>query len=274
VSGSGAPQRLAPAGFAGKRGYGWVAAASLLVPVMMIGAYIILILTSEVGATGAAWEALGLAFVLVLWWLFRVLTEHAAISRAIAIGDADRVLELADHSLARRRRAASKARMHVYRALAREIRGEWADALAEVDAAKVETISGAPRKAWELFAATVKVAAYVETGKVAEARAVLDAGVEPNVKLVDVRMNASAHIHARLARGRVLWAEGKLDAARAELRTVIDDVRTGTGTRAIALVYAARCAAASDASAAATMRTRAAQLAPGQWAATASSRRS
>src|SRR5439155_1452425 len=82
----------------------WVVFASWLIPVMMMTAYGVLILTSDVDATGAAWEAIALGFVLVLWFLFRVLTEHAALSRAVDIGDAERLIELADFQLARRQR--------------------------------------------------------------------------------------------------------------------------------------------------------------------------
>src|SRR6476661_7785353 len=59
---------------------------------------------------------------------------------------------------------------HVYRALAFEIRGDWASALAALDEAPLDRAHAS----WRLLAATVRVAAFTETGKVAEARTVFD----------------------------------------------------------------------------------------------------
>jgi len=256
--------KLAPAGFLGKRGVGWALLASWLVPGMMILAYIVLMITSETDNTGKAWMAIGLAFVLVLWWLFRLLSEHAAMARAVAVGDADRVLELAGNQLARRRGDAARAPFLVYRALAHEIRGDWERALAEADAARP---GGAAGRSWELLAATVRIAALVETGKVEQARELLDREVEPRAKELDPRTNASALVLATLARGRVLCAEGSGDAALAQLERVIDDVRAGSSARAVAHAYAARCS--RDPAAAQRHRKQAAQLGPGTWAARA-----
>jgi hypothetical protein len=206
-------------GFGGKRGLVWVLLASWLIPLLMTGAYIVLILTSEVDATGAAWEAIALGFVLVLWFLFRVLTEHAAMARAVGVGDADRVLELADFQLGRWRSARGKAPFHVYRALALELRGDWQAALAELDCAQ-------PRGSWQKLAATVRVAALAETGRAADARAAFDAALRP-----PVTRDLQIDIYARLAEARLLAAEGDRAGADQLLARLADDVRAGSGTR-------------------------------------------
>ena len=82
------------ASFAGKRGRGWAWAAGWVIPLMMAGAYCVLIATSDVGVSGALWEAGGFLLVVGFWIAFRKLTHRGALARAIAVGDHDRVLEL------------------------------------------------------------------------------------------------------------------------------------------------------------------------------------
>lgn len=236
-----------PTGFAGKRGKGWVLAGRWVAPGMMCIAYFVLMATSEVGWSGKAWEALGLAFVMTLWFLFRSLTARGAMARAVAVGDGDRVLELAEQ-----RRGPAR---HLYRALAHDIRGEWPATLAELDRAR-------PEGGWRLIAAAVRVGALVETGRATEARAVFDAELAGGARERD----HSATTLVRLAEARLSWGQGDLEAAERQLAALVDDVRAGAGVRAVAHGYAARIAAArGDEAAAARHRTRAAELAPAIW---------
>jgi hypothetical protein len=207
-------------GFGGKRGLVWVLLASWLIPLMMTGAYVVLIMTSDVDATGAAWEAIGLGFVLVLWFLFRVLTEDAAMARAVDIGDADLVIELADFQLKRRRSASRRAPFHVYRALAYDVRGDWKAALAELDRAE-------PRGNWRALAATVRVSALAETGRTEEARKLFDAELAGRV----VTRVMQVDILTRLAEARLRRAEGDREGATKVLDRLVDDVRAGSGIR-------------------------------------------
>jgi len=212
-----APQ--ARLGFGGKRGLVWVLLASWLVPLMMTGAYVVLIATSEVDATGASWEAIAFAFVLVLWFIFRVLTEHAAMARAVDVGDADRIIELTDFQLARHRTARGRAPYHVYRALAFDIRGDAAAALAELDKCQ-------PRGSSRALAATVRVSALAETGRTADARALFDADLSAQQR------DPQLAILARLSEARLRRAEGDEAAASALLAKLADNVRAGSGIRA------------------------------------------
>jgi tetratricopeptide (TPR) repeat protein len=233
-------------GFVGRRGGIWTFIASWFVPVTMTIAYVLLALTSETDLIGWAWMSLGLAFVLVLWWMFRALTHTASMARAIAVGDAERVLEIDDAPL--------------YRAVAHELRAEWTQALRALAEAT-------PRSARDqVLAVTTKIAALVETGEVARARDVLDTELANPLAKLNPRMDAASHIAALLARGRVLTAERSHDDALALLQQVIDDIRTGSSTRALAHHYASRAAAgANDMAAAEQHRAKAAALAPGTW---------
>ena len=245
-------------GFAGKRGLGWVLLASWLIPVLMTLAYIILMATSETDNTGKAWESVGLGFVFVLWYLFRLLTSTAAITRAVVVADADRVLELADRELGKRWRAATRAPFHGYRAIAFELRGDWSSALAALDH---PDMAKAPART-RVLAATVRVGALAETGNAADAHAAYDAaltGRVPDPQLVPL---------VRLAEARMRWADGKLDEAEPLLARLVDDVRAGVGTRGVAHYYLARIAdARGDAAAARRHRQRAKELAPNTWVA-------
>jgi hypothetical protein len=205
-------------GFGGKRGLVWVLLASWLIPLMMTGAYIVLIATSEVDATGAAWEAIAFAFVLVLWFIFRVLTEHAAMARAVDVGDADHVIELADFQIARHRTSRGRAPYHVFRALGLDIRGDAAGALAELD--KCE-----PRGSSRALAATVRVSALAETGRTADARKLLE------TDLAGRQRDPQIEILTRLAEARLRRAEGDEPGATALFAKLADNVRAGSGIR-------------------------------------------
>lgn len=213
------------------------------VPVMMTLAYVFLAATSETNNTGRAWMGVGLVFVFVVWFMFRGLTETAALSRALSIGDVARLQALADHRLARIRRPAARARYLVARAFAHQLRGEHAEALAALDEARP-----AP-ELWPL-AAAVRIGALVELGRpAAEARGfVISAPRAPAL--------------GWLVEGELAWRDGDHDTAVQRFARVIDDVRAGGATRAIAHVYAARLAdARREPQLAARHRTAAAKLA-------------
>lgn len=202
------------ASFAGKRGRGWAWAASLAVPLMMGIAYCVLIATSDVGASGASWEAGGFVLVLVVWFAFRTLTHRAALARAVAVGDHERILELA------------KSPTDI--AVAYELRSDWPAVVRTLDAAQPRTPSE------HVIGGALRIHALIATGELARAREVLDRDVEPRTKQLDPRLHAMALARAQLARGRVLAAEGRAADADAVLQRLIDDVRTGEPLRAAA----------------------------------------
>ncbi|MEO6775477.1 MAG: hypothetical protein ABI467_21120 [Kofleriaceae bacterium] len=231
--------------FLGRTGPFWQFIASWFVPVIMTIAYVVLALTSGTNATGWAWMSIGLAFVFVLWWLFRTLTTNAALTRAMAGGDHERVTELDKRPL--------------QAAVAFELRGQWAKSLEAVARAH-------PKKPRDrVLAAMTELSALVETGEIAKARGVLET-IQPTVAKLNERLEGASHIAARLAKGKLLAAERSNTEALAVLQRVIDDVRSGQRTRALAHHYAAVAAAADGQHALAdNHRERARALAPGAW---------
>lgn len=253
-------------GFGGKQGFGWRLLARWAVPLMMTVAYVVLMLTSDTDASGKAWMAIGLGFVFVVWFVFRLVTERAALSRAVAVGDSDRLIELTEKLLAGKRGDAARAELLVFRAMALELRGDWPGALAALEQAKLEALPSRTRSEMQLVAAGLRVAAYVETKQLALAQRTLDEDVAPIAGKLHPRLHAPAHAHANLAKGRVLAATGAYEEAAPILQLVIDEVRAGSSQRAVAHFYAARCSTArGDTAGAERHRAKASQLLPGSW---------
>lgn len=203
-------------------------------PLGMSIAYTVLAITSETDNSGKAWMAIGFGFVVVLWLVFRIAVEGAGLSRALAVGDSERLLAIADAQLARKRTPQARAPFLVYKALAHQTRGELAAAATAIDEAKPMTDSLA------LLAASVRVSVLLERNDVAGARKILDDEIEPRVVKIDRRLEVVPHHYAHLARAQALAAEGHRDDARAELRRVIDDIRSGAALRDYAKVLEGR----------------------------------
>lgn len=200
------------ASFAGKRGRGWALLASWVVPLMMAGAYCVLIATSDVGVSGALWEAGGFLLVVGFWIAFRTLTHRGALARAISVGDHERVLEL--------------ARDPVDRAIAYEIRRDWPNVLRTLEGVTPAT----PER--QVIAAAVRIHALCETGEVARGREILEREIDSRASQLDRRLHATGYDRALLARGRVLAAEGKHAEADAVLGKLAEDVRADPNLRA------------------------------------------
>jgi len=203
----------------------WIA-SWVLPPALMAVAYTVLALTSETDRSGDAWMAIGFAFVLILWLVFRVAVEGAGLSRALAVGDAEKLMEISTKQLGRRKGDGARAPYLVYKALAHELRGEHAEAEATVREAKPM------KEVHALLATSVHIIALVELGRAGEARPLVASELEPRATRVDRRLEPMAHHYAHLARARVLASEGKRTEANAELSKVIDDIRAGTALRA------------------------------------------
>jgi hypothetical protein len=201
----------------------WRILSRWAVPVMMTLAYVFLAATSETNTTGKAWMLVGLGFVLVVWFVFRRLTEAAALSRALSVGDVARLVALADRHLPRKRRPADRARFLVARAFAHQLRGEFTAALAALDEAR-------PGPDLVPLVSLVRISALVELGRpVEEARAAIVSAPR-------------APALGWLAEGLIAWRADQLDTAAQQFARVIDDIRAGSAARAIAHLYAARIA--------------------------------
>jgi len=221
----------------------WRILSRWAVPVMMTLAYVFLAATSETNTTGKAWMGAGLGFVLVVWFLFRAMTEAAALARALSVGDVPRLFALADRHLPRKRRPVDRARFLVARALAHALRGEFTEALAAIEEA-------CPDPELAPLASVVKIGALVELGRPVE-----------EVRSAIVSTPRSPAL-GWLAEGQIAWRAGDLDIASQRFARVIDDMRAGSAARAIAHLYAARIAEARGQAQIATRhRTAAANLA-------------
>ena len=228
----------------------WRVLSRWAVPVMMTLAYVLLAATSDTNMAGKTLMAVGLGFVLVVWFVFRALTESAGLSRALSVGDVARLFALADRQLPRTRRPKARARLLVARAFAHQLRGELAAALATL-----EQVPPAPDV--QPLAQVVRFAALIELGRpIAEqGRA---AGEQRGLAVSAPRPPALAW----LAEGQLALADGDLDAASERFARVIDDIRAGGAVRAIAHLYAARIAdTREDAATSARHRAAAAALA-------------
>lgn len=213
-------------GFLGRRGWVWTLIASWFVPAVMTGAYIALALLADTDAIGLGWFGIGLLFVLCIWYMFRTLTQTAALSRALAVGDSEMILEITTHALSQKL-VLGRRQLVLYQAAAYELRRDWAGMLAKIDEAH---IGPAASKTLRVQVACLKITALVESGEIARARAALDSELAPLEATLNDRLDAQLVIAAKLARGRVLLAEGNADG-RSVLQQVIDDVRTGAATR-------------------------------------------
>jgi hypothetical protein len=201
----------------------WLA-SWLLPPTLMAGAYTILVLTSDMAIMGKAFTAIGFAFVLVLWLVFRIAAESAGLSRAISIGDSDRVLAIANKQLRHRRGDAQRAPYLIYAAVAHNQKLDHASALAAALAAKPA------RDGQVLLALSVQMLSLLGLDRTTEARP-LAAELDKLAQRVDRRLDPMPHHYAHLARARLLAADGNTAAADAELSRVTDDIRAGAALR-------------------------------------------
>ena len=213
----------------------WVNLASWILPLIgMSIAYGVLAWSSQTDNTGKAWMAIGFGFVVVIWLTFRILVEQTALARAVATADAERILAITGKQLVRRRGDAKRAPLLVYGAFAHESRGDHARALELLRDARPSD------PGLQLLAAAIRVLALVETGDVSEARRIMTEELEPRAAKLDPRLHAAPHIHANLARGRLLLGEGAREEARKQLQRVVDDIRAGAVLRTRAQELLAR----------------------------------
>lgn len=200
------------------------------VPVAMAVLFIVLVWSSEASLAGALAAMVGLAMVLVMWALFREMSFHAEITRALSIGDAALAHRLIEVQLARRNKS-RRAPFLVYRAMAHELEGDWLRCAEDAEAARTSELARGGRTAWRLTAACLRAGALCELGRTEEARTVLEEDIRPRA----TALGPGGSLPAQLAEGRVLLAAGELDAAIAKLTPLTRHVRLGPAQRALAL---------------------------------------
>lgn len=192
----------------------WYLLSRVAVPIMMTLAYVLLAVTSDTNLVGKAWMGVGLGIVLVVWFVFRALTETAALARALSVGDVAKLDVLG------RRTGPAFA---LARAAAAQLRGDFATAVRTLDGVVVPVEYAAT-------AAAVQIGSRVELGAAPDELRGLLVSAPRTPALV------------ALAEGEIAWRAGDLAAARERFGRVIDDIRAGSAARAFAHVYAARVA--------------------------------
>lgn len=208
------------------------------VPAAMTVLFIVLVWSSEASLAGALAAMVGLAMVLVMWALFRELSFHAEITRALSIGDVALAHRLIEVQLARRSER-RRAPFLVYRAMAHELEGNWPRCAEDAEQARTGELARGGRASWRLSAACLRAAASSELGRLEEARALFDEDVRPRA----AALGPGGSLLAQLTEGRLLLAAGELDAAIAKLAPLTRHVRLGPAQRACALHYLGRAEA-------------------------------
>ncbi len=201
------------------------------VPVMMSLAYVFLAATSETNNTGRMWMLVGLVFVMVVWFTFREMTETAAMSRALAVGEIAQLETLSHRGLAAHRKPARRARPLVARAFAHLLRGQHAEAVAALDTHQlaIDPATAAWLGPLGPLASAIRVSAAFEQGHPIDRAHVLRSPAAPALGwLID---------------GLLAAQDGQPDQARALLARVGNDIRVGPAIRELAARYQARLAA-------------------------------
>ena len=231
--------------------------AGWLVPTVLTGVYIGLIEVMD-ASFGVSMIALaGLAMVLLLWFFFRELATHAALSRLVAVGEPDELVAKARNAIDHRFTRRGKLPFRIYEAIGLGLRGQWRESLAAL-----ADLGAGGAAGWRLYAAAARIAALTELGDAPAARAVLDGEVAPLAR----RAGAAGHIVMRDCEARVAFAENARSVARPLFRAIADDVRLGPAQRATARLYLGRCLAADgDRDAARSELEEASRLAPRTW---------
>lgn len=198
------------------------------VPLGMGMAYTMLIWSADTDPSGKAWLSVGFLFVLVIWFVFRMLTNTAALERAIGHGDVATIDALVARNLAHEKSAAGRAPYLIARAFAAELRKDWPAVLEALAEAKPDALPPAKRSPWIERAASSRIAALLAEGNIAEARELLP------VLPANARPHTEPYLLANIATGRVLLAEGKRAEAAACFAKVTNDIKATLAMRAAA----------------------------------------
>ena len=200
---------------------------TVIAPLALAGLYAWLMYNSGAGRLAAVVAAMFFVAIIMLWFGVRRLRIHASASRLAAIGRPDELLELVERELPVRLTAGTRAPMHVFAAMAHNLKGDAAAARRSLDLAGIVPGSKALRS-WQFLWAAADIHARTATGDVAGARATFSQGIAP------LRPRASGGIELVIieAEARIKLAEGDGDGARELLEPLLKDVRLGPGARA------------------------------------------
>ncbi len=229
-----------------------------LAPFALAGLYAALVLNSAAGRTAQVVAAMFFVALILLWFGVRRLRVHAAASRLAAIGQPDELLALVERELPRRLTAGTRAPLHVFAAMAHNLRGAPAAARRALDAAGIVP-GGKALRSWQFLWATADVHARCTTGDLAGARTTFARAIEPMNRVG----SGGVELMAMEALARIRLAEGEPATARELVAPMVKDVRLGPAARGqLHALLAQIAAAAGDEAEAADHAARARALAP------------
>jgi hypothetical protein len=213
---------------------------TVIAPLALAGLYAWLMYNSQASRLAAVVAAMFFVAIIMLWFGVRRLRIHASASRLAAIDRPDELLELVERELPVRLTAGTRAPMHVFAAMAHNLKGDAAAARRSLDVAGIVPGSKALRS-WQFLWAAADIHARTAIGDLAGARATFAKGIAP------LRPMASGGIELVIieAEARIKLAAGDGHGARDLLAPLLKDVRLGPGARAQLKVLSDKAAAAA-----------------------------
>jgi hypothetical protein len=237
-----------------------------VIPLVLVLTWVMLFASSNVRGIPAVITLFAFGLVVVMWRAYRELRVHASASRHAAQGEPDELLALADKEIARRWFPKSRVPFHIYRSIAYQQRGEWAQARKALEAAELAKMGSRTRRSWGMLHDAQRINLLAEEGDAAGARRVLEDQLLPALRFVP---GAGARVIADEAEARVLLAERRFDAALPTYEKLAKDVRLGPSTRGLCRYHAAECLETIEPAAAREAFLDAARIAPKTWIAAA-----
>jgi hypothetical protein len=229
-----------------------------IAPVMLATVYAVFIWSSEPSRVAELIAGMFFVAIIGMWFWIRRLRVHASASRLAAIGQPDELLAYVAKELPRRRTHGTRAPMHVFAAMAHNMRGDFAAARRALDESGIK-LGDRRQRSWQFFWAAADVHARAAQGDVAGARKSFDKGI----KTMGAMASSGVHLVALEAEARIKLAEGDAAAAREMVTPLVKDVRLGPGARGQLHVLLAQAATqAGDPEGAALHTAEARKLAP------------
>lgn len=193
------------------------------------------------GASGIAKLFMGVGFGIALMLLvtIRELMMHGTINRYANIGEPDKMIEIADAQLARRRSPARRAPFQIYKAIGHSMKADWDVAIETLEAIDFDRMSGKTRRTWQFLYYNNLLPAYCFTDRVAEARGLFDDHIEPFGTIVRSPGPALAISESR---AKLQYFEGDLEEARKGFESLVNDVRLASASRGLYHYFLGRIA--------------------------------
>lgn len=229
-----------------------------IAPIGLATVYAIFIWSSEPSRIAEVIAGMFFVAIIAMWFWMRRLRVHAGASRLAAIGRPDELLAMVDKELARRITHGTRAPMHVFAAMAHNMKGDYAAARKALDEAGI-TPGDRRDRAWQFLWGAADIHARAAQGDIEGAKKTFAKAIAP------MRPMATSGIElvALEAEARIKLAEGDGAGARELVTPLVKDVRLGPGARGQLHALLAQAATkAGDREAAAQHLAEARKLAP------------